>query len=164
MNKRLNKILNIIELLTLVVSCIIITISSLLHLYGISINILNYLNITLGLISEIVIISIELMLFILLKRKYKMYYLTYLFIDLVLFIILTKLIPFGGIISILPFCTVKAVYRILNVKVIYEKKYINRYCKLFNIKLSKETKKKVVKRTKLKQTNKRVSTTQKSYA
>lgn len=164
MNKKLNKTLNIIELILLIVICTIITVSSVLHLNNISLSIINYVSIIIGLLSEITIISIELFLFIILKKKYKMYYLTYLFIDLLLFILATKLIPFGGIISILPLCTIKSVFRISNVKVIYEKKYINRYFKMFNITLPKETKKKVAKRSSVKQTSKRVNRTQKSYA
>ena len=82
MNKKLNKTLNIIELILLIVICTIITVSSVLHLNNISLSIINYVSIIIGLLSEITIISIELFLFIILKKKYKMYYLTYLFIDL----------------------------------------------------------------------------------
>lgn len=168
MNKILNRRLNIIELVALAISCVCVSISLNISINGISQDILKYLLLTIGLILEIIIISIELALFIVLNKKNRYYYLGYLLINLILFIGLTKLIPFGGIISILPLSALKFIYRTLYVKEIYDEKTFKRYCRMFNIKLPKQKKTKVVKTTKKKTIQKKQTKTtrnpQKSYA
>ena len=168
MNKIINKRLNIIELVALSIACLCIAISLNLSINNVSQVIVKYLLLVVGLLSEITIITIELVLFIVLNKNNKYYYLGFLLVDLILFIILTKLIPFGGIISILPLCTIKFIYRLTYVKEIYDEKVFKRYCRMFNIKLPKQSKKAIVKVTKKKQVSKNQTKTtrnpQKSYA
>ena len=144
MNKRANLYLNIFELLAFLI--MICSMEAYLYYNNLFI-IFKILLFLIPFTSGLIFLSIELFLFLLLKKSFKGFYLIYLLIDLGVCVYLTIQVPFSGFVLFLLFCTLKNVLRIVLVNEIYFPKEFNRYCKMFGItirdfKKSKSTRKK----------------------
>ncbi len=140
MNKRMNVILNTIEFIA------VILISSIMYAcYKLSYTefnnylIINKTIVTLIVIMEIIIVGIELLLFIFYNKNQKYIYIGYTIIEFVLTALINIYIPFSGLIVLVLFSLIKNVCRQRMITTIYNKKYFNRYCKLFNLKLKTVT-------------------------
>ena len=167
MNKRLNKILNIIEIALVVTIAFSMIILSKISLSGLNSDLFVIRKVLLftSIIAEIIIIGIELMLFIVYKKNIKYLYIAYIIGELSLAVLINIYIPFSGLFIVGIFSIAKAIIRLKQIARIYNKKYFNRYCKLFNIKLSTVSTRKVTKKkTAKRRTPSTRSKTIKSYA
>lgn len=166
MNKKLNTILNVTEIISILViaiSMIILARVSILGLNNDLIVLRKGLLIT-SIIAEILIISIELLLFIVYKKNVKYIYIAYIIGEFALAILVNMYIPFSGLIVIGALSFIKCIIRLNNIVKIYNKKYFNRYCKLFNIKLSTVSAKRGRKKTSRRRVTTASRKTIKSYA
>ena len=168
MNKKLNKVLNIIEVSLVLLIAITMIVLSKISISGLNNDLLILRRILLftSVISEIIIIGIELLLFSVYKKNVKYLYIAYLIGEISLAVLVNIYIPFSGLIVIGTFSFTKSIIRLTKLVDIYNKRLFNRYCKLFNIKLTTETKRR--KTTRRKTARKKVTTTSskqvKSYA
>lgn len=158
MNYKLNKILNIVE-----ITLVFLVIISLFILANISLSglksqyqVLRNMLLIISMISEVGIISIELILFIVLKRNIKFIYIAYIIGEFLLAILINVYFSFSGLLVIGIFSLVKTILRLKYISKIYNRTYFRRYCKLFNIKLS-TAKPKKRKTTRRKQVGKRTT-------
>lgn len=167
MNKKLSKVLNITEIVL-----VLLIISSMLILSNISFEglntelyVLRRILLYTSILSEIIIISIELLLFMVYKKNVKYMYIAYTIGELALAVLVNLYIPFSGLLVVGLFSITKGLLRLNYITKIYNKRLFNKYCKLFNIKLTTVSTRKT---TKKKTTRKRVTTTArkpvKSYA
>ena len=164
MNKKLNKVLNITEVLL-----VLLIITSMLVLSKISFDtnlyVLRKVLLYTSILSEIIIVGIELLLFMVYKKNIKYIYVAYIIGELALAVLINLYIPFSGLLVFGLFSITKGILRLVNITKIYNKRLFNKYCKLFNIKLTTVSTRKTKKR---KTTRKRASTTTrkqvKSYA
>ena len=167
MNKKLNSILNIIEIISIFVIAISMIALAKISIEGLNVDlvILRKGLFTACVISEILIIGIELLLFIVYKKNIKYMYIAYMIGEIALAVLVNMYIPFAGLIVIGVLELVKCIIRFTNIVKIYNKRVFNKYCKLFNIKLTTVT---ATRKKKRKTTRKRVTTTSnktlKSYA
>lgn len=167
MNKKLNSILNTIEIISIFVIAISMIVLAKISIEGLNVdlNILRKGLFSACVISEILIIVVELLLFIVYKKNIKYMYITYMIGEIALAILVNMYFPFAGLIVIGVLELVKCIIRFTNIVKIYNKRTFNKYCKLFNIKLTTVT---VTRKRKRKTTTKRVSTASnkalKSYA
>ena len=142
MNKKLNKVLNITEMLL-----VLLIILSMFILSRIS-------------------IGTELLLFMVYKKNIKYLYIAYIIGEFSLALLINLYIPFSGLIVIGLLSITKGILRLNYITKIYNKRLFNKYCKLFNIKLTTVSTRKTTKKRKT--TRKRVTTTTrkqvKSYA
>lgn len=167
MNKKLNSILNIIEIISIFVIAISMIALAKISIEGLNVDlaILKKGLFVACIISEILIIGIELLLFIVYKKNIKYMYIAYMIGEIALAVLVNMYIPFAGLIVIGVLELVKCIIRYTNIVKIYNKRVFNKYCKLFNIKLTTVT---ATRKKKKKTTRKRVTTTSnktlKSYA
>ncbi len=148
MNKRVNLYLNILEFFFFALA--------MLFMY-------NYFKYTttsflvrnsfflFGSVMGLIFIGIELFLFILMKTKSKILYLTILLIDAVLAVLLNVKVPFIFIIIFLSFSLIKNIGRIIFVNELYIPREYNYYARMFGLKIKDFKKKKVKKITKKKE-------------
>ena len=167
MNYKLNKVLNITENILVFLVMVSLYMLANIRLSGLKdqYEILRNILFIVSIISEVGIVSIELLLFIMLKKYIKFIYMGYIIVEITIAVLINTYISFS-VLLVIGICSfVRTILRLKYISKIYNRTYFRRYCKLFNIKLStaKPKKKKVVKR---KQTTKRIPTgTQvKSYA
>lgn len=164
MNKKLNKVLNVTEAIA-----VLLIISSMLILSKIGLNtdlyVLRKIMLYTSILLEVIIITIELLLFMVYKKNIKYLYIAYLIGELALAVLINIYIPFSGLLVVGLFSITKSILRLKYIAKIYNKRLFNKYCKLFNIKLTTVSTRKT---TKKKTTRKRVTTTArkqiKSYA
>lgn len=151
MKRKQNIIFNCVEIAALLISTIC---------FGLCIEILPTLSnkdlfekIIFGvcMISNSVMISVEMIMFLIYQIKYRVIYILYLIIDLILMVYINTIIPFSGIFVLLFFATVKLISRIMLEEKIYVPNKLKKYQKLFKI---KKKKKKVSVRKRTKQTKK----------
>lgn len=168
MNRKLNNILNIVEILLIGFIIIVMILLSHISLAGLNSDlfILRKTLLILSIISEVGIVSIESVLFILYNRNIKYLYIAYIIGELALMILSNIYLAFSGLFIVGLFAVSKAIIRIRFMNSIYNTKLFRRYCKMFNIKLSvTKTKRKTVKRKNVKRkVTTTASKTIKSYA
>ena len=160
MNKKLNKVLNITEMLLVLLIILSMFILSRISINGLSTNlyVLRKVLLYTSVLSEIIIIGTELLLFMVYKKNIKYLYIAYIIGEFSLALLINLYIPFSGLIVIGLLSITKGILRL---------NYITKiYCKLFNIKLTTVSTRKTTKKRKT--TRKRVTTTTrkqvKSYA
>lgn len=90
-----------------------------------------------GIIAELVVVSIELMLFHLENKQYKFFTVGYYIIELVCIMFLNAAVPFMGLLVLTIFSIGKNIYRVLNVDSIYKTLGYYELCKKFGIKVKK---------------------------
>lgn len=168
MNKKLNKVLNITEMLLVLLIILSMFILSRISINGLSTNlyVLRKVLLYTSVLSEIIIIGTELLLFMVYKKNIKYLYIAYIIGEFSLALLINLYIPFSGLIVIGLLSITKGILRLNNITKIYNKRLFNKYCKLFNIKLTTVSTRKTTKKRKT--THKRVTTTTrkqvKSYA
>lgn len=142
MNKRVNRLLNYYEFIFI---SIIVLFISLIAYINIDVEGLKILEKILffGIIPlEICVVSIELLLFLFFNKRIKVFYVIYLFVELLAIILINKTFVFSGLIVLIVFSVIKMIFRIKYVDMIYNTKLFRRYCRLFNIKFKRVTSKK----------------------
>lgn len=151
MKRKQNIIFNCVEIAALLISTIC---------FGLCIEILPTLSnkelfekIIFGvcIISNSVMISVEMIMFLIYQIKYRVIYILYLIIDLISIVYINTIVPFSGIFVLLFFATVKLISRIMFEEKIYVPNKLKKYQKLFKM---KKKKKKVSVRKRTKQTKK----------
>ena len=168
MNKKLNIVLNITEILLVLLIILSMFILSRISINGLSTNlyVLRKVLLYTSVLSEIIIIGTELLLFMVYKKNIKYLYIAYIIGELSLALLINLYVPFSGLIVIGLLSIIKGILRLNYITKIYNKRLFNKYCKLFNIKLSTVSTRKTTKKRKT--TRKRVTTTTrkqvKSYA
>ena len=96
-----------------------------------------------GIIMEIVVVSIELMLFHLETIPYKFASVGFYVLELVLTMLVNISIPFSGLLIVTTFSMIKNIFRVLKVEVIYKPLGYYELCKKFGIKVKKPRKARV---------------------
>ena len=172
MNKKINKRLNIIESVSLLVGIVCMLIGATLHhssnISGIEIY--NTLLFFVGVFAEIVVVSIELFLYYLMEFKYKFFETFYYILELVLSVWINSFAPFAVIIVLTVLHTIKNVFRILAVEKVYRFAGFYDVCMKFGIKTEKPKRKRKAAsktksaRSKAKNTNPVDAATSKSFA
>ena len=146
MNKRANLYLNIYEFLSFLLALTCIGLSLTLKELPYQIPfILKSSSLFLGTLFGAILVLIEVLLFLLMKKKFKVFYLLFLMSNILLGILITKKFAFYGIFVFFLFALLKNILRIKLVEKIYIPKKFNEYCKIFNIKIPDFKKKKEVK-------------------
>lgn len=140
MNKKLNNILNGVEILAflIIVTCFTMGVIILPELKNK--EILRAIILIIGNLSAITMISIEIALFLISYRKCKIMYILYMLADLALVIMINNVIPFAGVIVFCAFNIIKGLYRSFNLEKIYEPNKFEKYLKIYNIELKSKKK------------------------
>lgn len=152
MNRKQNIMLNCLELAALIIGTICLGICVKILPTIENKEIFEELILGTSLITNAIMISIEMILFLTYKLKYRIIYIMYLIFDLITLIYINTIVPFSGVIVILLLAITKATFRILSQEKIYVPNKLKKYMKLFKIKTKK--KKKVTARKTRKQTKK----------
>ena len=165
MNKKLNIVLNTTEVLSILFITISMIVLAKISISGLNTDlfVLRKVLSVLSVLAEIFIITSEALLFIVYKKDIKYIYIAYMIGEIALAVLVNMYIPFFGLLVIGIFELGKCAIRLTNIVRLYDKKLFNRYCKLFNIKLSTVS----ARRRKKKTTRERVTTSRKivkSYA
>lgn len=143
MNKKVNLYLNITGFASFLLSFLLIFISLKLEAStGILIYLARMILFILGMASGLLFIGIELLLFMILNIKMKALLIIYTLIDIVVALYVNNLYPYSFVLVFIGFRLMKDMLRIQLVDKIYLDKKFKAYCKLYGIKLPKETKKK----------------------
>lgn len=167
MNKKLNLVLNITEIFSILIIAISMIVLARVSISGLNTDLLVLRRVLLvsSVLAEVFVITSEALLFIVYKKNIKYMYIAYMIGEIALAVLVNMYIPFSGLLVVGILELIKFIIRITNIVKIYDKKLFNRYCKLFNVKLSTVSTRKT---TKKKTTRKRVTTTArkqvKSYA
>ena len=140
MDKKIHKKLNVIEASSVIVGIICMAVAAMLRVHTLSIR---PLFVIIGSVVELIVISIELILFHLETKKYKFFTIGYFIIDLLLLMFMNAHIPFSGLLVVLVFCVAKNVYRDLKVDEIYQPLGYYELCKKYGIKVKKPRKARV---------------------
>ena len=131
-------------------------VSAILHMKGISSSsIYQTLLLVVGVLFEVVVVSIELMCFHLETIRYRLFTVLYYLLELVMAVWINIMIPFAGLIVLTTFSIAKNVYRVLFVEKVYRPLGYYELCKKFGIKVKKPS----VRKSKNAVTKKRVSVT-----
>ena len=93
-----------------------------------------------GIICEFSIVSIELFLFYLEEKKYKLFTVGYYILELLLVMVFNILVPFLGLFVMIAFHLFKNTYRFYQVEVIYRRLGYYELCKKFGIKVKRPRK------------------------
>ena len=138
MNSKINKKLNIAEFLFTIIA---------LGLYGLSmyfgINEITFnktLLLVLGIVFLLSIAIVESFLFILMKPLYRLIYVLYAICLVVFSFPMCGSYPFFIILYIFCLCLMKNICRVVFIDKIFIKNEFYRYCKMFNIKVKREYK------------------------
>ena len=147
MNKKVNLYLNITGFASFLLSFLLIFISLKLEASsGIIIYLFRLLLFILGMASGLLFIGIELLLFMILNIKMKALLIIYTLLDIVVALYVNNLHPYMFVLVFIGFRLMKDITRIQLVDKIYLDKKFKEYCKLYGIKLPKETRKKTTKK------------------
>lgn len=144
MNKKVNTILNIIELISILLIGLCLVVSMAIDFPIGSFNEISHLEIVKSLVffsslfMIVIVVSIELFLFFNYKLKYKFLYILYMIIDLIISLYINTFYPFFGTIIVLLFCIMKSILRINNVSKYYIDDLFYMYCELYNISIKNE--------------------------
>ena len=153
MNRRANAYLNVISFTTFILTFLLFIITIRIESMDNTIYLLRNITLISTFIVSMVFIACELLLFLLLQKKYKIYYIVYLIGALLITIKLNSIIPYIFTITIVLFKLMIDIARIVFVKKIYINRRFTTYCRRYGIKVKdwKRTykkKKKVPKKTK----------------
>lgn len=144
MNKRANFYLNIYGFISFLIGITCIGLSLTLQELSFQISpILTNITFILGTIFGLLSISIEVILFLLLQGKYKLFDILFRFIMVVLSVYINTIFQFSVFLIIPVMILIKDLFRIAKVDKIYLPKRFKRYCKMFNIKIKDFPKKRI---------------------
>ena len=136
MNKRANFYLNIYGFISFLIGITCIGLSLTLQELSFQISpILTNITFILGTIFGLLSISIEILLFLILQGKYKLFDILYRLITIVFSVYINTIFQFSVFLIIPVMILIKDLFRIAKVDKIYLPKRFKRYCKMFNIKI-----------------------------
>ncbi len=142
MNKKVNIILNIFEFLLffLFLACVGLFLAHKDLKITIPTNI-DYVILLIGLIASFFYISIELFLFLILKKLSKYILILYFIIEIITSIYINSKISFSALIVVIVFHIIKSISRIILVNKIYIAKEYEYYSQMFGTKVKKQQEK-----------------------
>lgn len=145
MNRRANLYLNIYGIIAFILSlaCFGLIMALKETSYDLP-SIMKILFLTVGIISGILFISIEVFLFILMNNKTKLIYIIYMIADAAVAILINTKIPFSAFLVFTILKILKDMLRIKLVDKLYISKEFDRYCKMINVKIPDFKKKKKI--------------------
>ena len=144
MNKRANFYLNIYGFISFLIGITCIGLSLTLQELSFQISpILTNITFIIGTIFGLLSISIEVILFLLLQGKYKLFDILFRFIMVVSSVYINTIFQFSVFLIIPVMILIKDLFRIAKVDKIYLPKRFKRYCKMFNIKIKDFPKKRI---------------------
>lgn len=148
MNKRANLYLAIYEFIAFILALPCIGLCMILGELNFQIPlILRYSILIIGILSTIIFLGIESFLFLIMNTKAKIYYISFLLLDIIIACIINRIFPFAAFFIFIMFSLIKNILRIKLVDILYIPREFNRYCRMFNIKIKDfpKTKKKAQK-------------------
>ncbi len=153
MNRRANAYLNVISFTSFILMFLLFIITMRLENMEESYIILKNITSILTLLSSLLFIACELLLFLLLQNKFKIYYIVYIIASIIITIKLNSIIPYIFALTFVLFKLLVDISRIVFVNKIYINRRFTTYCRRYGIKVQdwKKTykkKKKVTKKTK----------------
>ena len=166
MNKKLNIVLNITEILSILLIAISMIVLAKISISGLNSDllVLRKVLLILSILAEIIAITSEALLFIVYKKNIKYIYIAYMIGEITLAVLVNIYISFSGLLVVGILELAKCIVRLTNIVKLYDKKLFNRYCKLFNIKLSTVSARRRKKNTSRKKVTASPKKTVKSYA
>ena len=166
MNKKLNIVLNITEILSILLIAISMIVLAKISISGLNSDllVLRKVLLILSILAEIIAITSEALLFIVYKKNIKYIYIAYMIGEISLAVLVNIYISFSGLLVVGILELAKCIVRLTNIVKLYDKKLFNRYCKLFNIKLSTVSARRRKKKTSRKRVTASSRKTVKSYA
>ncbi len=141
MDKKIHKKVNVLETICVLVGIVCMSTSAMLRgsmIQGLSIY--QTMLMIIGLVAEIVVVSVELMLFHLENKKMKFLTVAYYVMEVVTIMLMNARIPFSGLLVLTLFSIAKNIYRVQQVEVIYKPLGYYELCKKFGIKVKKPRK------------------------
>jgi len=135
MNRRANAYLNAISFTTFILTFLLFIITIRIESMENTIYILRNISLVLTFILGMTFIACELLLFLLLQKKYKIYYVVYLITTLLITIKLNDIIPYIFTITFVLFKLIIDISRIVFVKKIYINRRFTTYCRRYGIKV-----------------------------
>ncbi|MBR3210955.1 MAG: hypothetical protein IKF71_03335 [Bacilli bacterium] len=138
MDKKIHKKLNMIETVCVIMCVICMSVAAIVHPYQLAL--LKTLFLVIVSIAEILVISIELLLFYLETKKYKFITIAFYLIELLSLMLFNMNIPFSGLFVLTSFSILKNVFRVIKVEEIYPLLAYYELCKKYGIKVKKPRK------------------------
>lgn len=137
MNKEVNLYLNITGFTTFLISFLLIFISFQLESSTSTIIYLfRNLLLILAMLSGAIFILIEILLFMILNTKIKALLIIYMLLDIVMAIYINNLYPYSFVLVFIGFRIIKDISRVIFVEKIYIPRKLNKYLRIYNIKIS----------------------------
>ena len=139
MDKKIHKKVILTEAICLFVGILCMFIGVLLHHSESMSGIATYRRLLsiFGIVCEFIIVSIELFLFYLEEKKYKLFTVGYYVLELLCVMLFNFLVPFLGIFILISFNALKNIYRYFNVEYVYKRLGYYELCKKFGIKVKR---------------------------
>ena len=165
MNRRVNIYLNVYSFISFLLATSNIELSLTLEQLSFEMpSIIKISSSIFGMISILIFVSIEVLLFLILNKKTKYIDSIIFILTIMLIIYLNKKINFIVFFLVPLYCLIKSIIRILLVKKIYEGEKFKKYCKMFNLKIKDFPKKrKVEKKPKTKKEHSSISSEDSVY-
>lgn len=137
MNKEVNLYLNITGFTTFLISFLLLFISFQLESSTSTIIYLfRNLLLILAMLSGTIFILIEILLFMILNTKMKALLIIYMLLDIVMAIYINNLYPYSFVLVFIGFRIIKDISRVIFVEKIYIPRKLNKYLRIYNIKIS----------------------------
>lgn len=137
MNKEVNLYLNITGFTTFLISFLLLFISFQLESSTSTIIYLfRNLLLILAMLSGTIFILIEILLFMILNTKIKALLIIYMLLDIVMAIYINNLYPYSFVLVFIGFRIIKDISRVIFVEKIYIPRKLNKYLRIYNIKIS----------------------------
>ena len=140
MDKKIHKNLNVIECCCVLIGIICIICAAMIHFGETTSTIYNTFLFIVGIIAEVIVVSIELFFLHLETIKYKLISIGYFIAELVAIMFMNAAIPFAGLLVLTLFSIMKNIYRVSNVELIYKRLGYYELCKKFGIKVNRPRK------------------------
>ncbi len=139
MNKTIHNKVNIVETVCVLVGITCMFLAAMFRT-GEYMYIAKPILFTIGMLMEVVVVSIELILFHLETIPYKFASVGFYVLELVLTMLVNTTIPFSGLLVVTTFSIVKNLFRVFKVDMIYKPLGYYELCKKFGIKVKKPRK------------------------
>ncbi len=135
MNRRANAYLNVISFTTFILMFLLFVITMRLESLESSMIIIKNITSILMLVSALIFVSCEMLLFLLLQNKYKVFYIIYFISTILLSIYLNNIIPYIFTITFVLFKLLIDINRVVFVNKIYINRRFTTYCRRYGIKV-----------------------------
>ena len=136
MNRRANAYINLISFTSFILAFLLFIITMKIESMDNTIYLLRNITFLLTFISLIIFSGCEMLLFLLLQNKYKVYYILYLLSIILITIKINTIIPFIYTISFVLFKLIVDITRIVLVNKIYINRRFTTYCRRYGIKIN----------------------------